>query len=161
MRTDPLNGRSDPDDDWDGEGHDRGQAGPQPSDPPFGNTEPQAPPELSAGCCPACRSPRIQPRHLARRVASVVGTVAGVTTGVVRALQAAELAASGTAALALRAAGGPVLGTVASAVAAALIEGATGCALGVRLGEAVDRVILPNYRCTACGHRFGAPLDTA
>lgn len=117
--------------------------------------------------CPECLSPQIESRHLARRIAAVIGVAAGATSGVVRTLQAAEVVSTGVKiglAAGLRATGGPIVGpvagTVASALVAALLEGAAGCALGVRFGEAVDRMILPNYRCLSCGHTFSTPIDS-
>jgi len=124
---------------------------------PDGATEHQS-------CCPKCHSPQIEPRHVARRVAAVIGVLAGATNGVVRALQAAEVISSGVkfgVAAGIRSTGGPIVGTVASALAAALLEGAAGCALGVRFGDAIDRMILPSYRCVACDHTFSTPIDSA
>ena len=125
--------------------------------PPFGSEESQL-------CCPECNSPQLEPRHVARRTTAVVGLLAGATNGVVRAVQAAEVLSAGAklgVAAGIRVAGGPIAGVVAGALTAALIEGAAGCSLGVRFGEAVDRMILSSYRCISCGHTFSASTPTS
>lgn len=101
--------------------------------------------------CPHCGSLRLTQRHLARRILGFVGTLAGAAGSGLRAWRGAEVGgALGTAA-------GPpgmALGAVAGAVLSALAGGSTGCAIGVRLGDAIDSRLLNDLRCQDCGHDF-------
>ena len=49
---------------------------------------------------------------------------------------------------------GPLVGTIAGAVLGGIFGGILGCEVGTTLGKAVDKNILNNYRCVACGHTF-------
>lgn len=101
--------------------------------------------------CPSCESFRTEQRHIARRVCSAVGAAAGATSGAVAVLSGAETGA------AIGALGGPIgamCGGVAGAVLAGLVAGAAGCATGAAFGDALDRQVLNNWRCLACGRTF-------
>jgi hypothetical protein len=111
-------------------------------------------PSVEVASCPRCGSTHLAQRHLARRILGLVGTVAGATGSAVRAWHGAEL--GGT----VGAAAGPpgfVLGAVAGAVLSALAGGSAGCAVGVRLGDAIDARLLNDLRCLECGHPFDSP----
>ncbi|MFG6455876.1 hypothetical protein [Roseateles sp. BYS96W] len=98
-----------------------------------------------------------EPHHAARRLAAALGALAGMTTGAVRVLQVAGALSAGARIATIGAcASGPIAGLVASALSAALLEGAAGCTLGARFGEAIDRAILLRCRCLSCGHTFNA-----
>lgn len=101
--------------------------------------------------CPACGSLRTEARHVARRVGGAIGATAGGTSAAAAALSGAELgAAAGTL-------GGPfgmLCGSIAGAIIAGLAGAAAGCATGAALGETIDRKVLDNCRCRACGHAF-------
>lgn len=101
--------------------------------------------------CPHCGSLRVTQRHLARRILGFVGTLAGAAGSGLRAWRGAEIGgALGTVA-------GPpgmALGAVAGAVLGALAGGSTGCAIGVRLGDAIDSRLLNDLHCQDCGHDF-------
>jgi len=97
--------------------------------------------------CPKCRSASIETRNVARRFGGAIGAIAGTTSGVVLALTGAEIGL-------LAGPIGVVLGAAASLVIDGIVGGATGCAAGSRLGSAIDRNILHNQDCRACGHNF-------
>lgn len=101
--------------------------------------------------CPQCQSLQTEPRHIARRIGGAVGTAAGVTSGVAVALSGAEVgAAAGLI-------GGPIgaaCGGIAGAILAGLVAGAAGCATGAACGQAIDHMVLDNWRCLACGRTF-------
>lgn len=99
-------------------------------------------------CCPKCQSPHIGTRNLARRFGGALGAIAGTAGGVTAAVAGAQVGLLG----------GPLgvlLGAAAGVVIDGIVGGATGCAAGLRLGEAIDRNILHNHHCRACGHTFG------
>lgn len=101
--------------------------------------------------CPSCESFRTEQRHIARRICSAVGAAAGAMSGATAVLSGAETGA------AVGSLGGPigaVCGGVAGAVLAGLVAGAAGCATGAAFGDALDRQILNNWRCLACGRTF-------
>jgi len=106
--------------------------------------------------CPACESLRTEPRHIARRIGGAVGATAGGMSASAAALSGAELgAAAGTL-------GGPfgvLCGSIAGAIIAGLAGAAAGCATGAALGETIDRKVLDNWRCRACGHTFSIDPD--
>lgn len=106
--------------------------------------------------CPACESLRTEPRHVARRIGGAIGATAGGTSAAAAALSGAELgAAAGTL-------GGPfgvLCGSIAGAIIAGLAGAAAGCATGAALGETIDRKVLDNWRCRACGHTFSICPD--
>jgi hypothetical protein len=106
--------------------------------------------------CPACESLRTEPRHVARRIGGAIGATAGGTSAAATALSGAELgAAAGTL-------GGPIgvlCGSIAGAIIASLAGAAAGCATGAALGETLDRKVLDNWRCRACGHTFSIAPD--
>lgn len=97
--------------------------------------------------CPRCGSASIETPNLARRFGGAIGAIAGTTSGVALALTGAEIGL-------LAGPIGAVLGAVAGVVIDGIVGGATGCAAGSRLGSAIDRNILNNQHCRACGHRF-------
>jgi hypothetical protein len=49
---------------------------------------------------------------------------------------------------------GALLGTAAGVVIEGIVGGATGCMTGSKLGSAIDRNVLHNQQCRACGHTF-------
>lgn len=106
--------------------------------------------------CPSCKSSRTEPRHIARRIGGAIGATAGGTSAAAAALSGAELgAAAGTL-------GGPfgvLCGSIAGAIIAGLAGAAAGCATGAALGETIDRKVLDNWRCRACGHNFSIEPD--
>ncbi|WP_186084724.1 hypothetical protein [Burkholderia gladioli] len=106
--------------------------------------------------CPSCASFRTEQRHIARRIWSAIGAAAGATSGAATVLSGAEAGATvGTL-------GGPigaVCGGVAGAVLAGLVAGAAGCATGAAFGEALDRQVLNNWQCLACGRNFTVRLS--
>lgn len=97
--------------------------------------------------CPKCGSASIETPNLARRFGGAIGAIAGTTSGVALTLTGAEIGL-------LAGPIGAVLGAAAGVVIDGMVGGATGCAAGSRLGSAIDRNILHNQRCRACGHRF-------
>lgn len=98
--------------------------------------------------CHRCGSAHVESRHLARRFGGAIGAIVGTTGGVAAALAGAEVGfLSGPA--------GALLGAAAGVVIDGIVGGATDCAAGSRLGAAIDRNVLRNYRCRACGHVFG------
>ena len=97
--------------------------------------------------CPRCGSASIETPNLARRFGGAIGAIAGTTSGVALALTGAEIGL-------LAGPIGAVLGAVAGVGIDGIVGGATGCAAGSRLGSAIDRNILNNQHCRACGHRF-------
>jgi len=125
---------------------------------PFGSELPRYRPDTGEMiyACPACESFRTEPRHLGRRIGGAVGATAGGTSAAVAALSGAEIgAAAGTL-------GGPfgvLCGSIAGAIIAGLAGAAAGCATGAALGETVDRKVLHNWRCRACGHTFSVGPD--
>ena len=106
--------------------------------------------------CPACESLRTEARHVARRIGGAIGATAGGTSAAAAALSGAELgAAAGTF-------GGPfgvLCGSIAGAIIAGLAGAAAGCATGAALGETIDRKVLDNWRCRACGYTFSIEQD--
>lgn len=134
--------------------HEPSQAPPR----PFGHEPPRHRPDSSnvIYACPACESFRMQPRHIARRVGGAIGTAAGGASAAAAALSGAEIGATvGTL-------GGPfgvLCGSVAGAIIAGLAGAAAGCATGAALGETIDRKVLDNWRCCACGHTFSIGPD--
>ncbi|WEY37713.1 hypothetical protein [Paraburkholderia sp. SUR17] len=109
----------------------------------------------AAARCPHCDSTRIDTLDVGRRTGGTIGSVAGATGGFAMALSGAETGA------AVGAIGGPVgsiFGGLAGAVIAGLLGSAAGCAAGSAVGAAIDDNLLPNYRCRACGHVFGAHI---
>lgn len=98
--------------------------------------------------CPKCGSAQhVETRNRARRFGGAIGAVAGTTSGVAFAIAGAEAGLLG----------GPIgalLGAAAGVVIDSIVGGATGCAAGSRLGAAIDRNILHNHRCRACGYTF-------
>lgn len=53
---------------------------------------------------------------------------------------------------------GPVGGTaLAGSQIGATVGGVGSCAIGAQLREKLDRYVLANYLCLACGHRFNLP----
>ncbi len=101
--------------------------------------------------CPQCQSLRTEPRHVARRIGGAVGAAAGVTSGMAVILSGAE--AGAVAGLI----GGPIgvaCGGIAGAILAGLVAGAAGCATGAACGQAIDHMVLDNWRCLACGRTF-------
>lgn len=101
--------------------------------------------------CPFCGSLRLSQRHLARRVLGLIGTLAGAAGSGLRAWRGAEVGG------AIGAAAGPpgmALGALAGAVLGALAGGSNGCAIGVRLGDAIDSRLLNDLHCKDCGHHF-------
>jgi hypothetical protein len=110
-------------------------------------------PPAPAPSCPHCGSNRLAQRHLGRRILGVVGTLAGATGAAVRAWRGAEL--GGT----VGAVAGPpgvAVGAIAGAVLGALAGGSTGCAVGVRLGDAIDSRLLNDLHCLDCGQGFSS-----
>lgn len=106
--------------------------------------------------CPACESARTEQRHVVRRIGGAIGATAGGTSAAAAALSGAELgAAAGTP-------GGPfgmLCGSIAGAIIAGLAGAAAGCATGAALGETIDRKVLDNWRCRACGYTFSIEPD--
>jgi len=103
--------------------------------------------EFTPPRCPKCQSVHVETRNLARRYGGAIGAIVGTTGGVAAAVAGAEAGVLG----------GPIgvlLGAVAGVVIEGIVGGATGCAAGSRLGDAIDRNILHNRRCRACGHTF-------
>jgi hypothetical protein len=98
--------------------------------------------------CPKCMSPQLETRNLARRFGGAIGALAGTTSGVLLALNGAKD-------VFLRGPLGALLGTVAGLVIEGIVSGATGCMAGSKLGSVIDRNILHNHQCSACGHTFG------
>jgi hypothetical protein len=97
--------------------------------------------------CPKCMSPQLGTRNLARRFGGAIGALAGTTSGVLLALSSAK---DGL----LKGPVGALLGAVAGVVIDGIAGGATGCMAGSKLGAAIDRNILHNQQCCACGHTF-------
>ncbi|WGS51115.1 hypothetical protein LFL96_06325 [Paraburkholderia sp. D15] len=125
---------------------------------PFGQERPRYLPRADdmIYACPACESLRTEPRHVARRIGGAIGAAAGATSAAAAALSGAEVgAAAGTF-------GGPfgaLCGSIAGAIIAGLAGAAAGCATGAALGETIDRKVLANRCCRACGHLFSTCPD--
>jgi hypothetical protein len=125
---------------------------------PFGQELPRYRPDTGEViyACPACESLRTEARHVARRIGGAIGATAGGTGAAAAALSGAEIgAAAGTL-------GGPfgvMCGGIAGAIIAGLAGAAAGCATGAALGETIDRKVLDNWRCRACGHTFSIGPD--
>jgi len=125
---------------------------------PFGQELPRYRPDKGEViyACPGCESLRTEARHIARRIGGAIGATAGGTSAAAAALSGAEIgAAAGTV-------GGPfgvLCGSIAGAIIAGLAGAAAGCATGVALGETIDRKVLDNWRCRACGRTFSAGPD--
>ncbi|MFV8598102.1 hypothetical protein [Ralstonia pseudosolanacearum] len=101
--------------------------------------------------CPQCQSLRTEQRHVARRIGGAVGAAAGVTSGIAVMLSGAEAGA------AVGLIGGPIgaaCGGIAGAILAGLVAGAAGCATGAACGQAIDHMVLDNWRCFDCGRTF-------
>lgn len=98
--------------------------------------------------CPKCMSPQLESRNLARRFGGAIGALAGATSGVLLASNSAKVSF-------LKGSLGALMGTAAGVVIEGIVGGASGCAAGSRLGAALDRNILYNQHCCACGHAFG------
>lgn len=130
----------------------------QTSSRPFGQELPRRRSDMCdmIYACPACEAMRTEPRHIARRIGGAIGATAGGTSAAAAALSGAELgAAAGTL-------GGPfgvLCGSIAGAIIAGLAGAAAGCATGAALGETIDRKVLDNWRCRACGHTFSIEPD--
>ncbi|WP_208716143.1 hypothetical protein [Paraburkholderia graminis] len=101
--------------------------------------------------CPACESSRTEPRHIARRIGGAIGATAGGTSAAAAALSGAEV---GAVAGALGGPFGVLCGSIAGAIIAGLAGAAAGCATGAALGETIDRKVLDNWHCRACGRTF-------
>lgn len=97
--------------------------------------------------CPKCRSADIEAADFARRFCGAIGAIAGTTGGMAVALTGAEIGL-------LAGPIGAALGAAAGVVIDGIIGGAAGCAAGSRLGSVIDRNILHNLHCHACGYRF-------
>ncbi|MDR7007730.1 hypothetical protein [Paraburkholderia strydomiana] len=106
--------------------------------------------------CPACESLRTEARHVARRIGGAIGATAGGTSAASAALSGAE---SGAAAGTFGGPFGVLFGSIAGAIIAGLVGAAAGCATGAALGETIDREVLDNWRCRACGHTFSNGPD--
>lgn len=125
---------------------------------PFGQELPRYRPDTGEViyACPACESLHTEPRHVARRIGGAIGATAGGTSAAAAALSGAEFgAAAGMP-------GGPfgvLCGSIAGAIIAGLAGAAAGCATGAALGETIDRKVLDNWRCRACGHTFSIGPD--
>ncbi|EMD9441684.1 hypothetical protein VXE32_005740 [Burkholderia cepacia] len=158
-RPPPLPFDEDDEDEWLAEQlplHEREPA--HTSSRPFGQELPRYRPDTGEliYACPACESLRTEARHVARRIGGAIGATAGGASAAAAALSGAEIgAAAGTL-------GGPVgmlCGSIAGAVIAGLAGAAAGCATGAALGETIDRKVLDNWRCRACGHTFSIESD--
>jgi uncharacterized membrane protein len=104
--------------------------------------------------CPSCNSQKIAFHKTAMKIGAVVGAVGGAAQGVSTALAASQ---TGTT---LDAFSGPfviTIGTVSSAILGGLAGGVGGCIIGAQLGEKLDRHVLANNLCLACGHHFNLP----
>jgi len=109
--------------------------------------------------CPNCNSSRIITRNRARKAAGLIGTVGGCVGGATGSLSGIEI---GMTVGIVAGPPGMVFGGVLGALFGAVVGGTAGGLSGARLGELVDRRILDNYRCLACGHCFSlsAPEPT-
>ena len=95
--------------------------------------------------CPNCQSNRIVTKDVAKKTCGFLGIVGGAASGTTRTLSAVEL--------------GGTIGVIASALLNALVDGATGCVAGAKLGEVIDDRILDNYQCLACNYEFSQKTD--
>lgn len=135
------------------------RSGEKTTDPPTGPNnlyQPKSPYfkrnlHLSLNHCPKCKSDHILPRNIAARAGGTIGTVAGAASGIGGAIKGARI---GRTAGMIAPPAGPLVGTIAGAVLGGIFGGILGCEVGTTLGKAVDKNILNNYRCAACGHTF-------
>lgn len=114
-----------------------------------------SPSSMSHRSCPRCGSNYVERRNQARKAGSAIGAVAGATSGVAMTLSGAEVGAT------VRLMAGPigsVFGGLAGAILAGLAASAAGCAAGAAVGEVIDKNVLDNHRCSACGHTFNASV---
>src|SRR5574343_98709 len=106
--------------------------------------------------CPNCHSARITTRTRARKTAGLIGTVGGCVGGATGSLSGIEI---GMTVGVVAGPPGMVFGGVLGALFGAVVGGTAGGLSGARLGELVDRRILYNYRCLACGHCFSLTVS--
>ena len=113
---------------------------------------PHVPHELH---CPCCHSTHLVQRATARRVGGVLGAAAGTAGGIASAGAGAATGARLGSLVGLIAGplGAPISG-LAGALLGGLIGGATGGLAGAQLGDVIDRKVLDNVECVACGHTF-------
>ena len=109
--------------------------------------------------CPNCKSTRVTTRNRARKTAGLIGAVGGCVGGATGSLSGIEI---GMTVGIVAGPPGMLFGGVLGALFGAVVGGTAGGLSGARLGELVDRRILDNYRCLACGHCFSltAPEPT-
>ena len=106
--------------------------------------------------CPNCHSSRILTRNCAKKAIGLIGTVGGTVGGATSSLSAGSL---GMTVGIVAGPPGMVFGGVLGALFGAVVGGTAGGLSGARLGELVDRRILDNYRCLACGHCFSLTVS--
>lgn len=101
--------------------------------------------------CPRCHSEQTTELAWGRKTGCAIGLLAGV--------------AAGSVGLGVAVSDGPgwdnpaLLGSGSSSplgqlILSSLVGATAGCAMGARLGEAIDEHLLHNRHCIACGHRF-------
>lgn len=100
--------------------------------------------------CPKCGSTAVQSRNFARKAGGALGACLGTWGAAARGARAGALVG-----LRMVTPISPLSG-VAAAVLGAFAGGMAGCIAGAQLGHAIDEVVLDNYRCLSCGHRFSA-----
>lgn len=108
--------------------------------------------------CPNCNSTRVTTRNRARKTVGLIGTVGGTLGGASGGLSGFEI---GTVVGIVAGPPGMVVGGVLGALFGALVAGTAGGLSGAQLGELIDRRILDNYRCLACGHTFSFTSSSA
>ena len=95
--------------------------------------------------CPKCGSHNTYPRDIARRTGCAFGTLAGAAAGAMTAVISADVPSVPVA---------RAIGMLSVAVIGGMAAGTAGSATGAALGEMVDRNILNNRTCLACGKHF-------
>ncbi|MBV5295469.1 MAG: hypothetical protein JZU58_24295 [Curvibacter lanceolatus] len=102
--------------------------------------------------CPRCHSEQSAELAWGRKTGGVIGLLAGVAAGSVG---LGAVASTGPdwdiPALAGSASSSSPVGQL---ILSALVGATAGCAIGARLGEAIDEHLLHNRRCLECGHRY-------
>jgi len=106
--------------------------------------------------CPRCHSEQTTELAWGRKTGCAIGLLAGVAAGSV----GLGAAASDGPEWNIPSLPGPGSGERSSPVGqlilSSLVGATSGCAMGARLGEAIDEHLLHNRRCLECGHRFSA-----
>lgn len=107
--------------------------------------------------CPRCHSEQTTELAWGRKTGCAIGLLAGGAAGSVG-LGAVTSTSSDWDVPALSGSASSS-SPVGQLILSALVGATAGCAMGARLGEAIDEHLLHNRRCLECGHRFSFSLS--